>query len=171
MPYLQWSKASCALRELSKRPGSWIIDYIIWSKTQQDERGWIGKSSRYYSTKGYQKRGIISWKGKLKANHGPVYGVTTECTEQLHPCLSMYVRKCAETKYPTTLVKSIMQYSNLNLAIPSTKWGCDNEDHAREEYRVSMDPRHECFSLQSAGLLVSTKFPFLNVSLDGVFSC
>ena len=80
------------------------------------------------------------------------------------------VYKCAETKYPNTLIKSVMQYSYVNPAIPSLKWGRDNEDHAREKYRVSMKS-HEDFSLQSAGLLVSTKFPFLGASPDGIISC
>ena len=86
---------------------------------------------------------------------------------------SMFGRvcKCAETKYPSTLVKSIMQYSYVNPAIPSLKWGRDNEDHARENYRVAMESHHEFFSLQSAGLLVSTKFPYLGASPDGVICC
>ena len=81
------------------------------------------------------------------------------------------VYKCAETKYPTALVKSIMQYSHVNPAIPSLKWGRDNEDHARENYRTSMESNHESFCMQSAGLLVSTKFPFLGASPDGITSC
>ena len=81
------------------------------------------------------------------------------------------VYKCAETKYPTALVKSLMQYSHVNPTIPSLKWGHDNEDHAREKYKISMEPHHESFSVQSAGLLVSTKFPFLGASPDGVISC
>ena len=81
------------------------------------------------------------------------------------------VYKCAERKYPTTLVKTIMQYSYVNPAIPSLKWGRDNEDHARENYRASMQSDHEGFCVQSAGLLVSTTFPFLGASPDGITSC
>ena len=72
------------------------------------------------------------------------------------------VFKCIETKYPNTLVKSVMQCSYYFI-----------NDHAREnlKYRVSMES-HEGFSLQSAaGLLVSTKFPFLGASLDGIIHC
>lgn len=34
-----------------------------------------------------------------------------------------------------------------------------------------MESHHECFSLQSAGLQVSTKFPYLGALPDGIISC
>ena len=49
------------------------------------------------------------------------------------------VAKCAEKKFPMSLVNSIMQYSSPSPDIPSLKWGRQNEEKARKCYRNEMD--------------------------------
>ena len=92
------------------------------------------------------------------------------CIDRITASMFSRVYKCAETKYLITLIKSIMQYSHVNPAISSLKSDTDNEDHAREIYRESMESDHESFCMQSAGTLVSTKFLFLGASPDGITS-
>ena len=81
------------------------------------------------------------------------------------------VVKCAEKKFPTSLVNSIMQYNIPNPDIPALKWGRQNEERAKESYRIEMDKHHNNFSVHSTGLLVSTKYPFLGATPDGTISC
>ena len=79
--------------------------------------------------------------------------------------------KCAKRKFPTSLVNSIMQYSNLSPNIPSLKWGHQNEERAKIRYRNEMDKHHSNFSICSTELLVSIKYPLLGATPDGLISC
>jgi len=81
------------------------------------------------------------------------------------------VVKCAETKFPTSIVNSIMQYKNLNPYIPALKWGRQNEENARQDYKVDMMKNHVDFEVHTAGLLISSKYPFLGATPDGIVSC
>ena len=45
---------------------------------------------------------------------------------------------CAERKFPTSLVNSIMQYQTINPNIPALHWGRQNEDKAKNDYYRDM---------------------------------
>ena len=81
------------------------------------------------------------------------------------------VVKCAEMKFPTSIVNSIMQYKTLNPNIPALKWGRQSEENARQDYKMEMEKNHVDFEVQKAGLLISTKYPFLGATPDGIVSC
>ena len=48
------------------------------------------------------------------------------------------VCRCTETRYPTSLVCKIMQYSTPNAHVPALEWGRSKEDKARKAYQASM---------------------------------
>ena len=77
------------------------------------------------------------------------------------------VVKCTEKKFPTSIVNSIMQYKTLNPHILALKWG--RQCKARLQGRNGKN--HVDFEILPAGLLVSTKYPFLGATPDGLVSC
>ena len=81
------------------------------------------------------------------------------------------VVKCAERKFPTSIVNLIMQYQTLNPNIPALRWGRKNEDKAISDYKTEMVQNHGDFEMHTVGLLISTKYPFLGATPDGVVSC
>ena len=64
-----------------------------------------------------------------------------------------------------------MQYKSLNPHIPALKWGRQNEDTAKLDYKAEMEKNHTDFKIHTAGLLVSTKYPFLGATPDSIVSC
>ena len=64
-----------------------------------------------------------------------------------------------------------MQYKTLNPNIPALKWGRQSEENARQDYKMEMEKNHVDFEVQKAGLLISTKYPFLGATPDGIVSC
>ena len=81
------------------------------------------------------------------------------------------VTKCAEKKCPTSLIKSIMQYTSPNSAIPALKWGRENEDRARKEHNTQMKADHANFSVKSSVLCLNTEYLYLGATPDGFISC
>ena len=81
------------------------------------------------------------------------------------------VVKCAERKFPTSIVNLIMQYQTLNPNIPALRWGRKNEDKAISDYKTEMVQNHGDFEMHTVGLLISTKYPFLGATPNGVVSC
>lgn len=73
--------------------------------------------------------------------------------------------------YPTSIVKSIMQYQLPNPNIPALKWGRDNEDNGIKEYMSHNEQKHSNLKYCSSGLTVSTVYPFIGASPDGKVSC
>lgn len=73
-------------------------------------------------------------------------------------------------KFPTSIVNSIRQYKTLNPHIPAIKWGRQNEDNAKQDYKAEMKKNHTAFEIHTAGLLVNTKYPFLGATPDGIVS-
>ena len=72
--------------------------------------------------------------------------------------------------YPTSLVKRIMQYTDVP-NIGALKWGSENEDKARQEYISNINAKHYALVVTTSGLVISPKFPFLGASPDGVVNC
>ena len=80
------------------------------------------------------------------------------------------VVKCAERKFLTSIVNSIMQYKALNPHILALRWETQNEDQAKIDYKLEMEKIHSDFQIHAAGLLVSTKYPFMGATPDGIVS-
>ena len=59
--------------------------------------------------------------------------------------------KCAERKFPTSIVNSIMQYKALNPHIPALRWGTQKEDQAKIDYKLEMEKIHSDFQIHAAG--------------------
>ena len=53
----------------------------------------------------------------------------------------------------------------------ATKWGCDHERVAQEKYIQLSQHSHNEFNFQEAGLFLSTKYPFVGASPDGLVKC
>ena len=53
----------------------------------------------------------------------------------------------------------------------ATKWGCQHERAAREAYSCFQKERHKNFAVSDSGLFVSTKYPYLGASPDGLVTC
>ncbi|KAL5508851.1 hypothetical protein EMCRGX_G004107, partial [Ephydatia muelleri] len=78
---------------------------------------------------------------------------------------------CREKTFPSSLVKTIMQYSGSNRDVPVIKWGIEHEQEAREAYANIMAVKHATFKVNPAGLRVCTRQPFLAATPDGLVSC
>ena len=74
-------------------------------------------------------------------------------------------------KYPTTIVKSVLQYSPLHSDLPALKWGRDHEEMARSKYAMIMSETHQNFQTKICGLVINPKWPYLAASPDGMCSC
>ena len=72
--------------------------------------------------------------------------------------------------YPTSLVKSIVQYSSANPNIPALKWGREHEVDARH-YVTLMKNYHNNLQVHSSGLVINLLYPYLGASPDGMVSC
>ena len=81
------------------------------------------------------------------------------------------ISKCTETTYPTSLVKSIMQYNIPSMHLPALKWGRLNEEKARQQYQALMSTKHTNFSVKQCGLHINPQYPFLGATPDGTISC
>ena len=53
------------------------------------------------------------------------------------------ILKYSGKHYPTSIVKTIMQYTTSSPNIPALKWGRCNEDTARKQYTNIMTPDHD----------------------------
>ena len=81
------------------------------------------------------------------------------------------VAKLRQSEFSTSLVKTIMGYTKPSPFIPAIKWGRDNEDAARQQYRAFMEAKHRSFFVRSAGLCVNTAYAYLGASPDGIVNC
>jgi len=72
---------------------------------------------------------------------------------------------------PQSLIKQIC-YPYLNkLSTPATVWDCEHEAIARMAYIEVMKPMHTNFEYRDSGLVVSTVYPYIGASPDGVVQC
>lgn len=68
------------------------------------------------------------------------------------------------------LVIDILQYKP-PFSSKATQWGINKEPLARKGYEQRCKKEHNHFSVSETGLLVSSKYPFLAASPDGVVEC
>jgi hypothetical protein len=64
-----------------------------------------------------------------------------------------------------------MQYNCPSPNVPSLKWGRDNENLARKEYRVFMEQGHVDFSLTIPSLCLHTDYRYIGATPDVLVSC
>lgn len=72
--------------------------------------------------------------------------------------------------YPTSIVKKIMQYYNVDPSIPSLKWGRTHENVAIRDYTEYMK-HHDDFKVNTCGLFINPSYPYLGTSPDGIVTC
>lgn len=51
------------------------------------------------------------------------------------------------------------------------RWGCDNEERARQCYVELQSKMHSNFNIEQSGLQINPAYPFLGASPDGLVSC
>ena len=81
------------------------------------------------------------------------------------------ILKCRASKYPTSIVKGIMQYYAPNDFVPSLQWGCQHEDDARQQYITVLQQQHRNLQTSSSGLIIDPAIPFMGASPDGFSTC
>ena len=70
-----------------------------------------------------------------------------------------------------SLIKSICYPHSVKFSTSATKWGCEHEKTALQEYEKFMIKTHDNFKVTAAGLVLHTSWPFLGASLDGFVTC
>ena len=54
----------------------------------------------------------------------------------------------------------------------ATAWGCDHESHARLKYAAFFSSAHQNLDvIGECGLFISSEYPFMAASPDGIISC
>ena len=74
-------------------------------------------------------------------------------------------------RYPTSIVKSIMQYYAVNPNAQALKWGRDHEEVARQHYTTLMTKEHVNLSVTEVGLTIDPAYPYLGATPDGMATC
>ena len=70
-----------------------------------------------------------------------------------------------------SLIVSICHPEFFRLSTLATKWGCNHEKAALDEYSSICSSKHRKFNTSSAGLFISKDHPFLGASPEAVVQC
>ena len=70
-----------------------------------------------------------------------------------------------------SLVMSICYPERMRFSSDATSWGCSHETTARKSYEDIMSKSHANFKVCNCGFFISTSYPFLGASPDGLISC
>ena len=70
-----------------------------------------------------------------------------------------------------SLIMSICYPESYKYKTPAISWGCSHEEEAYNSYKNIMIQHHPDFQLAKSGLIISTEFPFIGVSPDGLVLC
>ena len=81
------------------------------------------------------------------------------------------VMRYSGRKYPTSIVKSVMQYSKVNPNVAALKWGREHEPAARRQYSSLMKKNHRNFETSLSGLMIDPSLPYLGATPDGISKC
>ena len=83
--------------------------------------------------------------------------------------------KSASVSNPThpshTLINQICYPEAFQSSTESTRWGCSNEEHVREQYNSLQKYRHTDFKLEECGVFISPFYCWLGASPDGMIDC
>ena len=74
-------------------------------------------------------------------------------------------------RYPESIVRTIMQYTQLNSYLPALTWGREKESVAREEYVSQLKYSHTNFESRIPGLIINPGYPYMAATPDGISSC
>jgi hypothetical protein len=66
---------------------------------------------------------------------------------------------------------AICHPETLRFSTSATKWGCQHEKAALEEYKQSNGDQHENLKVSESGLFISIEYPFIGASPDGLVEC
>ena len=53
----------------------------------------------------------------------------------------------------------------------ATQWGCEHEKIARDDYTNLLSLNHENFRVDECGFFISTEYPFVGATPDGLVAC
>ena len=70
-----------------------------------------------------------------------------------------------------SLIMNICYPESYKYETPAMAWGCTHEEEAYNYYKSIMVQHHSDLQLSNSGLIISTEFPFIGASPDGLVSC
>ena len=70
-----------------------------------------------------------------------------------------------------SLIMNICYPESYKYETPAMAWGCTHEEEACNYYKSIMVQHHRDLQLSNSGLIISTEFPFIGASPDGLVSC
>ena len=70
-----------------------------------------------------------------------------------------------------SLIKSICYPESSKFSSEATRWGCDHEKAAINQFLEHMKPFHDALTVAESGLIINPKYPHIGASPDGVVSC
>ncbi|XP_045213619.2 uncharacterized protein LOC123564267 [Mercenaria mercenaria] len=76
-----------------------------------------------------------------------------------------------EASLAPSLIKAICYPDLVKFKNNATKWGCEHERMARDQFLQAMSTVHENSRVEDVGFTISTSQPFIGASPDGVFTC
>ena len=75
------------------------------------------------------------------------------------------------SKPPVSLVKKLCYPQQHAFTSSATKWGCEHEATAVEEFFDCFSLEHDDSKLANCGFMINKKYPFLGASPDGIVYC
>ena len=75
------------------------------------------------------------------------------------------------SKPSQSLIKQLCYPEAFKFTSKATCWGCEHEKTAQELYVKSMSSCHENFQIRDSGVVISSDYPYLGASPDGIVSC
>ena len=75
------------------------------------------------------------------------------------------------TQPSQSLIKIICYPENHCFKTKATQWGCTHEQDALKAYKLQEESHHRGFKLSSSGFLISTEYPHMGASPDGLVNC
>ena len=70
-----------------------------------------------------------------------------------------------------SLIMSICHPEISRFKTAATCWGCEHEQVARDKYVSLLSMSHHNFKVEESGLFLSTEYPFVGASPDGLVTC
>lgn len=79
---------------------------------------------------------------------------------------------CTDVSQPSkSLIKTICYPESYVFTSAATRWGCEHEKTAREEYVTKVRSNHINFAIRDKGLVIHPQFPHFGASPDGFVKC
>ena len=133
-------------------------------------------------TLGYDNLLQLALETRLKVTSDQSKAVETKTRDQANSRIWFHMRAgritaskfktacCTDPANPSkSLIMSVCYPELFRFKTEATKWGCRHEQLALEIY--SNKTQHENMKLSKCGFFISTEYPFLGASPDGVVEC